>query len=298
MILLLFSRRRRKVKQTNTSLTLPSKRPKSLGQASTVGKTWGPESVRITKPSWSRTVRQPRPLLPTRKAPLEERTRSPEAINRAELKGRTDSDPLDIVRLSVQPNFSEDLLQRGQLRSQRNFECSEARDVASRDSLPGTRLPRPRAPRSARRSNTGTSGSRHPAARTGVADGLRLPQGASPAMDPSTSANPSRRKVKAKLSFGSTSSGNSSMPCHLQASVKDLIALLETVLKGEGEEHQSDLAINETDETGPTKASTIGAKYEAESARSTRAFLVEHYEVAATERSLERHLVEAVSMLR
>ncbi|KAH6923882.1 hypothetical protein HPB50_008409 [Hyalomma asiaticum] len=99
MILLLFSRRRRKVKQTNTSLTLPSKRPKSLGQASTVGKTWAPESVRITEPSWSRTVRQPRPLLPTRIAPLEERTRSPEAINRAELKGRTDSDPLDIVRL-------------------------------------------------------------------------------------------------------------------------------------------------------------------------------------------------------
>ncbi|KAH6924522.1 hypothetical protein HPB50_019191 [Hyalomma asiaticum] len=105
-------------------------------------------------------------------------------------------------------------------------------------------------------------------------------------MDPSTGAIPRRprkRKVKAKLTIGSTSTGNSSLPSHVQASLKDIITLLETAQKGEGE-HHSDLTINEAEEAGPTKA-TVGAKYEAQTARSTSAFLIERCEVAATERS-------------
>ncbi|KAH6919720.1 hypothetical protein HPB50_029292 [Hyalomma asiaticum] len=153
-----------------------------------------------------------------------------------------------------------------------NEDCSDARDVASRDSLSGTRFPRRElhvqladrilAPRAA---GIQLPGPALPMVRL-------IPPRASPAMDPSTGAIPRRprkRKVKAKLTFGSTSTGNSSLPCHLQASLKDIITLLETAQKGEEEEHQSNITIKETDETGQTKASAVGAKCGAESVHST-----------------------------
>ncbi|KAH6943006.1 hypothetical protein HPB50_013626 [Hyalomma asiaticum] len=90
-------------------------------------------------------------------------------------------------------------------------------------------------------------------------------------MDASTGAipkRPSKRKVRAKLSFGSTRAGNSSLPCHLQANLTDLIALLETPQKRD--KHRSDLTINATEETGPTKATTIVENCEDESVHSTK----------------------------
>ncbi|KAH6920047.1 hypothetical protein HPB50_028964 [Hyalomma asiaticum] len=62
---------------------------------------------------------------------------------------------------------------------------------------------------------------------------------------------PRRRKVKAKISFGSTSSGNRSLPSHLQASVNDDITVLETAQKGE-EEPQSGVPITATPESRST----------------------------------------------
>ncbi|KAH6920826.1 hypothetical protein HPB50_028185 [Hyalomma asiaticum] len=74
-------------------------------------------------------------------------------------------------------------------------------------------------------------------------------------MDPSTGAipkRPRRRKGKAKISFGSTSPGNSSLPCHLQASINDITTVLETAPKGEEEEPQSGVAIRATSESRST----------------------------------------------
>ncbi|KAH6921052.1 hypothetical protein HPB50_027960 [Hyalomma asiaticum] len=93
-----------------------------------------------------------------------------------------------------------------------------------------------------------------------------LPARSSPTMDPSTGAIPKRprkRKVKAKISFGSTTSScNSSLPCHVQASLRDIITLLETAQKGEREEQQPDLTFKATEEAKcgrrPTAATTIG----------------------------------------
>lgn len=104
-------------------------------------------------------------------------------------------------------------------------------------------------------------------------------------MDSSTGAipkRPSKRKVKAKLSFGSTRAGNSSLPCHLQANFTDLIALLETVQKREGDEHRSDLTINATEETGPTEATTIVENCEDESVHSTKPLVEVDCEVATS----------------
>ncbi|KAH6938294.1 hypothetical protein HPB50_008352 [Hyalomma asiaticum] len=92
-------------------------------------------------------------------------------------------------------------------------------------------------------------------------------------MDTSSGAIPERprkRRVKAKLSFASTCTGNSRLPCHLQADLTDLNVLLERLQKSEADEHRSDLTINATEETGPTKAITIGENCEAESVRSSK----------------------------
>ncbi|KAH6921575.1 hypothetical protein HPB50_002469 [Hyalomma asiaticum] len=91
-------------------------------------------------------------------------------------------------------------------------------------------------------------------------------------MDTSTGAIPKRprkRKVRAKLSFGSTSTANGSLTYHRQANLTDFVAHLAKTQKGEGYEHQSDPTINATEETGPTTATTIGENREAEQAHNT-----------------------------
>ncbi|KAH6948170.1 hypothetical protein HPB50_023120 [Hyalomma asiaticum] len=95
---------------------------------------------------------------------------------------------------------------------------------------------------------------------------------ASPAMDPSTGAIPKRprkRKVKAKLSFGSTSSGNSSLPCNMQANCSDLIAHLEKSQRDEAEEALPDLTVNTNEEVGPSTSTTTGENYQAESVHAS-----------------------------
>lgn len=92
-------------------------------------------------------------------------------------------------------------------------------------------------------------------------------------MDPSTGAIPKRprkRKVKAKFTFGSTSAGNSSLPCNLQANFSDIIALLETPQRGEGGEDWPNLYGNTTGELEPTTATTTGGYHEAESVNGSK----------------------------
>ncbi|KAH6934670.1 hypothetical protein HPB50_026798 [Hyalomma asiaticum] len=104
-------------------------------------------------------------------------------------------------------------------------------------------------------------------------------------MDTSTGAVPEcprHRKIEAKVSFGSTSTGHGCLPCHLQANLTDLIALLEARQKEERGEHRSDLAINATEETGPTKATTMVENCEAGSGQRSKP-LVEDCGVAAGE---------------
>ncbi|KAH6945094.1 hypothetical protein HPB50_007200 [Hyalomma asiaticum] len=87
-------------------------------------------------------------------------------------------------------------------------------------------------------------------------------------MDPSTGAIPKRprkRKVKAKLTFGSTSTGNNGLPCYLQANFSDLIGLLETSQRDEADEDWSDVTVSTTEVAGPSRATTTGVNNEAES---------------------------------
>ncbi|KAH6924911.1 hypothetical protein HPB50_026416 [Hyalomma asiaticum] len=97
-------------------------------------------------------------------------------------------------------------------------------------------------------------------------------------MDTSTGAIPMRprKKAKAKLSFGSASTRNSSLPSRLQANLTDLNGLLETPDKD-----QSDLTSNATEEAGPTKVTTIGENCDAEPVHSNKP-LVEDCEVATS----------------
>ncbi|KAH6937033.1 hypothetical protein HPB50_025301 [Hyalomma asiaticum] len=74
-----------------------------------------------------------------------------------------------------------------------------------------------------------------------------------------------KRKATAKLSFGSTSTGNSSLSRHLRGNFAHLIALPTTVQKGEGDESWPDLTINVTKKTGLITATTTGENNEAES---------------------------------
>ncbi|KAH6919584.1 hypothetical protein HPB50_029428 [Hyalomma asiaticum] len=102
-------------------------------------------------------------------------------------------------------------------------------------------------------------------------------------MDTSTGAAPERpreRKIKAKKSFGSTSTGHGCLPWHLQANLTDLNAPLETPQKGQRDEHRSGLAINASDGTGPTKATTIVENCKAGSGQRSKP-LVEDCGVAA-----------------
>ncbi|KAH6936470.1 hypothetical protein HPB50_017855 [Hyalomma asiaticum] len=78
------------------------------------------------------------------------------------------------------------------------------------------------------------------------------------------------RKVKAKLSFGSMSTGCSSSPCHLRANFTHLIAVPETPQEGEGDEHRPDLTVNATGKAGPITAIKTGENYEAESVHSIK----------------------------
>ncbi|KAH6936472.1 hypothetical protein HPB50_017857 [Hyalomma asiaticum] len=92
-------------------------------------------------------------------------------------------------------------------------------------------------------------------------------------MDPQIDAiskRPREREVKAKLSCGSTSVGNSRLPCHLRANLTHLIALADMPLKGEGDEHRADLTINVTEKTGPITGIKTGENYEAESVHSIK----------------------------
>ncbi|KAH6940618.1 hypothetical protein HPB50_003018 [Hyalomma asiaticum] len=104
-------------------------------------------------------------------------------------------------------------------------------------------------------------------------------------MDTSTDGvipkRPSKRNAQPKLSSRSTSTGNSSFPCHQQADLMDLNAHLRTSQKGEGGEHRSDLNINANEKTGPSRATTIDENCDAESARTTKHF-VEDCEVATS----------------
>ncbi|KAH6937035.1 hypothetical protein HPB50_025303 [Hyalomma asiaticum] len=89
-----------------------------------------------------------------------------------------------------------------------------------------------------------------------------------PAMDPAMGAIPNRarkRKVTAKLSFRSTSTGNSSLSRHLRANFAHLIALPPTAQKGEGDESWPGLTISVTEKTGLITATTTGENNEAES---------------------------------
>ncbi|KAH6921576.1 hypothetical protein HPB50_002470 [Hyalomma asiaticum] len=52
---------------------------------------------------------------------------------------------------------------------------------------------------------------------------------------------PRKRKVTAELSFGSSSTGDSSLICHRQAKLTDLVAHLMTTQKGKVYEHRVDL---------------------------------------------------------
>ncbi|KAH6948171.1 hypothetical protein HPB50_023121 [Hyalomma asiaticum] len=93
-------------------------------------------------------------------------------------------------------------------------------------------------------------------------------------MDPSTGAIPKRprkRKVKAKFSFGSTSSENSSLPCYMQASFSDPIAHLETSQRDEAEEALPNLTDNTNEEVGPSTSTTTGENYKAESVHASNA---------------------------
>lgn len=71
------------------------------------------------------------------------------------------------------------------------------------------------------------------------------------------------------LPFGSTSTANRSLPCHLRASLTDLIALRETPYKGEADEHRSDLTINATEDNGLDKSTATGLNCPAASAISS-----------------------------
>ncbi|KAH6946309.1 hypothetical protein HPB50_012753 [Hyalomma asiaticum] len=85
-------------------------------------------------------------------------------------------------------------------------------------------------------------------------------------MDPSTGAIPKRprkRKVKAKFTFGSSSTGNSSLPCYMQANFSDLIAFLETPQR-DGDEDWPEPTVT-TEGVGPSRATTTGVNNEAES---------------------------------
>ncbi|KAH6920900.1 hypothetical protein HPB50_028110 [Hyalomma asiaticum] len=86
-------------------------------------------------------------------------------------------------------------------------------------------------------------------------------------MDPSTGAIPKRprkRKVKAKFTFGSSSTGNSSLPCYLQANFSDLIGILETSQR-DGDEDWPELT-----EVGATTGTTTGENYGAESLHGSK----------------------------
>ncbi|KAH6920336.1 hypothetical protein HPB50_028677 [Hyalomma asiaticum] len=86
-------------------------------------------------------------------------------------------------------------------------------------------------------------------------------------MDPSTGAIPKRpkkRKVKAKLTFGSSSTGNSSLPCYMQANFSDLIDLLETPQR-DGDEDWPELT-----EVGNSTGTTTGENYGAESLHGSK----------------------------
>ncbi|KAH6948169.1 hypothetical protein HPB50_023119 [Hyalomma asiaticum] len=88
---------------------------------------------------------------------------------------------------------------------------------------------------------------------------------ASPAMDPSTGAIPKRprkRKVKAKHSFGSTSS-------EMQANFSDPIAHLEKSQRDEAEEALPNLTVNTNEEVGPSTSTTTGENYKAESVHAS-----------------------------
>ncbi|KAH6934039.1 hypothetical protein HPB50_019656 [Hyalomma asiaticum] len=101
-------------------------------------------------------------------------------------------------------------------------------------------------------------------------------------MDTSTGAAPElprKRKIKAKVSSGPTSTGYGCLPCHRQANFTDFNAPLETPQKG-ADEHRSDLTINATDGTGPTKAEMVGENCEAGSGQRSKP-LVEDCGVAA-----------------
>ncbi|KAH6940617.1 hypothetical protein HPB50_003017 [Hyalomma asiaticum] len=112
-----------------------------------------------------------------------------------------------------------------------------------------------------------------------VSEALPLPSPVDTSTDGVIPKRPGKRNVKAKLSFRSRSTGNSSLPCHQQADLMD--ALLRMSQKGEGGEHRSDLNINATEETGPTKATTIHGNCETESACSTQP-MAEDGEVATS----------------
>ncbi|KAH7981846.1 hypothetical protein HPB52_001265 [Rhipicephalus sanguineus] len=73
---------------------------------------------------------------------------------------------------------------------------------------------------------------------------------------------PRRRKIKAKLSFGSSSGGTSGLPCHLKANLTELIALLETPQKGQGDELRPGLMRDAIEEAGTSPAATISDSYE------------------------------------
>ncbi|KAH6936834.1 hypothetical protein HPB50_023294 [Hyalomma asiaticum] len=87
-------------------------------------------------------------------------------------------------------------------------------------------------------------------------------------MDPPMGAIPNRarkRKVTAKLSFRSTSTGNSSLTYQPRANFTHLIALPPTAQKGEGDECWPVLTVNATEKTGLITATTTGENNEAES---------------------------------
>ncbi|KAH6935140.1 hypothetical protein HPB50_003532 [Hyalomma asiaticum] len=65
------------------------------------------------------------------------------------------------------------------------------------------------------------------------------------------------RKLKAMLTFGSTSSGPSGWPCYLEASLTRLGALLKKPNKAAGGEHRCDLLLNATWETQVTSATSL-----------------------------------------
>ncbi|KAH6923878.1 hypothetical protein HPB50_008405 [Hyalomma asiaticum] len=133
-----------------------------------------------------------------------------------------------------------------------NEDCRDARDVASRDSCPARGFP------GASSTLCSPIESRHLGPPESSCQERRRRWSASfhqeprPlwTLQPALFPRPRKRKVKAKLTFGSTSTGNSSLPYYLQASLKDIITLLETAQKGEGDEHQSDLTINESKRLG------------------------------------------------